>query len=514
MKLLSARQMKELDNYTVKALGITSAELMERASKAVTDEIASLLPSPDTRVVVFAGSGNNGGDGLAIARLLGQDGYDVEVFLFNTKGSLSDDCQSNRDRLETATNVVMHEITSQFDLPCLNTGDWIVDALFGTGLSHPLEGGFRQLVDFINGSGNKVVSVDLPSGLPGSVEHSESEENETTAVRADYTFTFHCLKPTMLLADNQRFLGRVKVLDIGLDDRNMEYDSLPFGVTGCQEAAGLLKPRDAFANKGTFGHGLLVAGSPGMAGASILSGKAACRSGIGKLSVFTAKENLVALQAALPEAVVVAMPSGTQTAGIADEVTGLLDRQKYSAVAVGPGLGQDTRAEAILLGLTERDGVRLIVDADGLNILAKHRNWASLLPKGTILTPHPKEWERLLGRRTNDAAQLRYAMDYCEKYGIYIVLKGHYTAVCTPNGRVFFNTSGNSGMATAGSGDVLTGILLSLLSQGYSPEETCRLGVWLHGTAGDSARNKLTEYSMVASDIIENMGEAFKTALN
>ncbi len=512
MKLLSARQMKELDDYTIKSLGIDSIELMERASRAVTKEIVSLLPSTDRKVVVFAGPGNNGGDGLAIGRMLGQDGYNVEVFLFNTKGHLSVECQFNRDRLEKSENVVMHEITSQFDLPHLNKQDLILDALFGVGLTRPLSGGFKLLVDFINNSDNTVVSVDLPSGLSGSVECNEMEWSESSVIRADYTFTFHCLKPTMLLGDNQKFLGHVKVLDIGLKDNKIDYNSLQFAITGQGDVTKLLKPRDAFGHKGTFGHGLLVAGARGMAGASILAGKAALRSGIGKLSVLTADENISVLQTALPEAVVINIQH--DTINTTDATGYMLDLLRYSAIAVGPGLGQNVDAEKKLLSLIDYSNIELIVDADGLNILAKHSSWASMLPKGTILTPHPKEWERLLGRKSNGVDQLRYAIDYCEKYGIYIVLKGHYTAVCTPEGRVFFNTSGNSGMATAGSGDVLTGILLSLRSQGYGAEEACRLGVWLHGVAGDCARNKMTDYSMVASDIINNLGEAFKTIAN
>jgi ADP-dependent NAD(P)H-hydrate dehydratase / NAD(P)H-hydrate epimerase len=513
MKLLSAHQMKELDDYTVKSQGISSDELMERASRAVADEIISLLPATATNVVVFAGPGNNGGDGLAVARMLGHEGRHVEVFLFNTKGRLSDDCRCNWDRLQKSENVETHEITSQFDLPQLGADDWIVDALFGIGLSHPLAGGFKLLVDFINSSGNKVVSVDMPSGLPGAIDRVDSEERELAAVRADYTFTFHCLKPTMLLAESQRFLGKVKVLDIGLNDINTEYESLQFAVTEQSQATKMLIPRAPFGNKGTFGHGLLVAGARGMAGAAILSGRAACRSGIGKLSVLTAEENLAVLQTALPEAVVATIAADTKADKAADGMERLLDQHSYSAVAIGPGLGQGPKAEAVVFGTIGRKDLRLIVDADGLNILAKHADWVSLLPKGAILTPHPKEWERLMGIKANDVAKLRSAMDCCAQFGIYIILKGHYTAVCTPDRRVFFNTSGNNGMATAGSGDVLTGILLGLLSQGYSAEDACRLGVWLHGKAGDYAREQLTEYSMTALDIIGSLGDAFKTII-
>lgn len=506
MKLLSVHQIRDLDNFTIKSLGINSIELMERASKAVSDEIVALLPTADTKVVVFAGPGNNGGDGLAIARMLGQGGYDVEVYLFNTSGTLSEECQCNKDRLGKSTNVVMHEITSHFDLPHLGSEVWIIDALFGSGLSRPLEGGFKLLVDFVNNSNHKVISVDMPSGMLGVSKRNENETVEIVAVKADYTFTFHCLKPSMLLADNQKFLGQVKVLDIGLDDSGIKYENLQFSATECREAMSLLKIRDDFANKGSFGHGLLVAGSQGMAGASVLAGKSAYRSGLGKLSILTAEENLCVLQTALPEAVVSVYHHG--------DVACNLNGNTYSAVAIGPGLGQSAEAETIMFKLLDSDCTKMVIDADGLNILSKFPNWPQLLPKDTILTPHPKEWERLVGVKANRTAQLHKAMDTCQQYGIYIVLKDHYTAVCTPTGRVFFNTSGNSGMATAGSGDVLTGILLSLRSQGYSAEDACRLGVWLHGAAGDCAKNQFTEFGMMASDITEYLGEAFKMISN
>ena len=248
MKLLSVHQIRDLDNFTIKSLGINSIELMERASKAVSDEIVALLPTADTKVVVFAGPGNNGGDGLAIARMLGQGGYDVEVYLFNTSGTLSEECQCNKDRLGKSTNVVMHEITSHFDLPHLGSEVWIIDALFGSGLSRPLEGGFKLLVDFVNNSNHKVISVDMPSGMLGVSKRNENENVEIVAVKADYTFTFHCLKPSMLLADNQKFLGQVKVLDIGLDDSGVKYENLQYSATERREAMSLLKVRDDFAN--------------------------------------------------------------------------------------------------------------------------------------------------------------------------------------------------------------------------------------------------------------------------
>lgn len=494
--------MRALDEYNIKTLGIASIDLMEQASVAVAEEIATIW-TVDNKIVVFAGPGNNGGDGLATARLLSNKGYSVEIFLFNTKNRLSEDCAKNKERLQGCKDIILHEITSQFDLPTLNKTDIIVDALFGTGLSRPLEGGYKLLVEFINKSTNRVVSIDMPSGLLDIL--NTCEKDKTAIVNANYTFTFHCLKPSMLLADNQQYLGITKVLNIGLDDKHIEYDKLRFTTTQTTEAKLMLKPRDVYAHKGTFGHGLLIAGSYGMAGASVLAGKAALRSGMGKLSIHTADGNLQILQTTVPEAIV-SIDNNHNNISKTD-----FDLSPYSAIAIGPGLGQSVETFEVLRSLLAQQPKHLIIDADGLNILASLKNWPSLLPKGTILTPHRKEWERLMGKPCNDATQLRTAMDYSAQYGICIILKGHHTSICTPSGQVCFNTTGNSGMATAGSGDVLTGILLSLLSQDYPIEQACRLAVWLHGKAGDIAATQLTEESIIASDIVNNISHAFKT---
>lgn len=504
MKILSSHEMRALDEYNIKSRGMASIDLMENASKAVAGELVALLPSFEIKVVVFAGPGNNGGDGLAIARIVADKGYMVEVFLFNTKNNLSDDCLSNKERLKECKNVSLHEITSQFDFPNLSNDDVIVDALFGTGLNRPLMGGYRQLVEFINNCKNKVVSVDIPSGML-DIAKAVTEGEESVSVKADYTFTFHCLKPAMLLADNQEALGNLKVLDIGLDDSNINFSKTQFGTTETDDARLLLKKRDTFGHKGTFGHGLLVAGSSGMAGASFLAGKAAYRSGVGKLTIHTGAINVPIVQTILPEAVVSADANLNYVTSI--------EKKQYSAVGIGPGLGCSVETEEALFDFIKQGDLKLVIDADGLNILSKHYNWAKFLPKDTILTPHPGEWERMIGKHADSITQLRLAMDYAKLYGIYIILKGHYTAVCTPNGHVYFNVNGNSGMATAGSGDILAGIILSLRCQGYSALDACRLGVWLHGRAGDCAATKYGEHSMMASDMIECLGDAFKTLM-
>ncbi len=499
MKLYTAQQMRLLDEHNISNVGMHSLDLMENAAIAVVDsEVMQNEIKAGAKFVIFCGPGNNGGDGLAIARLLLNKGCGVEVYLFNPKNSLSADCDANKEKLKQLPSAILHEITQQFDLPSLGENTVIVDALFGTGLSRPLAGGFASLVEYINACGNKVVSVDMPSGMLDV----EVESRVSVAVKADYTLTFHAIKPAMLLADNQQYLGKVCVLDIGLTEQGFDYKS-KYKFTTSEDAKAMLHPRDEFAHKGTCGHALLVAGSQGMCGAAILAAKAALRSGLGKITVHTPQANRLIMQIAVPEAI---LSIDNDDASVSDIPFAELT---YKAVGFGPGVGLADQSVKAFSDLLHKKPSRLVVDADGLNILANHRELIAQLPQGTILTPHRKEMERLLGSSMSDSEMLRAAMKMCSNYGIIIVLKGRYTAVCTPKGEVFFNTTGNSGMATAGSGDVLTGIVLSLLAQGYCPEAAARLGVWLHGKAGDMTLLNESEESLIASDIISNLGAAF-----
>lgn len=501
MKILSASEMRQLDAHNISECGVCSIQLMEQASLAFVDEFSRCFGAK-RRVVVFCGSGNNGGDGLAVARLLSGKGYAVAVYLFSLHNKLSADCETNKNRLGECASVEFHEITSQFEPPVLTADSVIVDALFGTGLNRPLTGGFAQLVEFINASEAKTVSIDMPSGLM-DVEDA-AKHGIATAVRANYTFTFHCLKPCMLLADSQQYLGEVRVLDIGLDDSHLDYSQMPYTAIDVAAVRALLKSRDPFSHKGTCGHGLLMAGSYGMAGAAILSAKAALRGGVGKLTVHTPQRNVVVMQTAVPEAVL-SIDGDEDT--ISCETIGVAD---FAAVAFGPGVGKSRLAKKSLLSILRQRPERLVVDADGLNLLAEYADWHTMLPANTIISPHRKEWERLLGRTANDATLLMTAREYATKYHIIIIVKGHHTAVCLPNGKICFNTSGNSGMATAGSGDVLTGLLLSLRSQGYEAEDAALMATWIHGKAGDLAAEALSEWSVVASDIVDALPRVFK----
>lgn len=504
MKILTAQQIKALDRENITQFDTPSIELMERASGVLCEKLCEDYDTA-TPFMVFAGPGNNGGDGLALSRMLKERGYDVEVYLFNIKNSLSEDCLINKERLQEKEGVKLHEITTQFDLPKLGEGVVIIETLFGTGLNRPLTGGFRLLAEFINNSGHRVVSVDMPAGMM-DVDVECPADSDNVIVRADETFTFHCLKPCMLMADNQQYLGKLSVLDIGLNDSNIKYADLTYTATMQTDAKRLLKMRNPFGHKGTFGHALMIAGSKGMAGASVLGARAALKSGVGKLTVGCPECNLQTLQICVPECVV--------NVGKKKDAVSAIDLSggRYSAVAFGSGVGQEIGTKESLVNMINQEPPRFIIDADGLNLLATMSRWKTILPKNTVLTPHRKEWVHLCGNRDmSDTALLQEARACAMECHIYIVLKGHYTMVCTPQGRVFFNVGGNSGMATAGSGDVLTGILLSLLAQGYSHEDACRLGVWLHACAGDMAAKELSEESMVASDIINHLSCAFQS---
>ncbi len=499
MKIFTAAQTHELDKFTIAHEPIKSIDLMERAACQLTKAIAARWDS-SVPVVVFAGPGNNGGDALAVARMLTEQNYQVQTYLFNISGKLSADCAENRQRLVTRKGrPLLTEVTQEFDPPQLDQGMLVVDGLFGSGLNKPLAGGFASLVKYINSSQAQVVSIDVPSGL---MTEDNTYNVRSNIVRATLTLTLQHTKLAFLFAEHQQFVGEVQILDIGLSAEGIEKTDAPYSYMMHDDVVPLLKPRNAFSHKGTMGHALLVAGSYGMAGAAVLAARACMRSGVGKLTVHTPRRNIAILQTAIPEAVIHADREET----IFSEAVSTDD---YQALAVGPGLGTSEQTAIAMIAQLRRAQCPAVVDADGLNILAAKHAWLQQLPKGIILTPHPKELERLEGQCTDSYERLIKARQLAERLQGYVVLKGHHTAICMPDGHIVFNSTGNAGMATAGSGDVLTGILLALLARGYERREACMLGVYLHGLAGDLAARKLGEESLMASDIIHFLPQAF-----
>ncbi len=500
MKIFTSAQIHELDKYTVEHEPITSLNLMERAAKALTRAIEEEW-SNRTPVVVFAGPGNNGGDALAVARMLCEDGYQVNVFLFNVHNKLSADCASNKKRLMEAKRVKLFtEITVNFDPPQLDADTLVVDGLFGSGLNKPLAGGFAAMVKYINQSPAKVVSIDIPSGL---MTEDNSYNIHANIIRADLTLTLQQKKLSMLLADNQQYLGRLRVLDIRLSPEYIQKADCKYRILEENDIRQLLRPRNDFAHKGSMGNALIIAGCYGMSGASILATKACLRSGAGKVTAHTPKRNYEIMQISVPEAV---LQMDSEETIFSEPV----DTGYFDALGIGPGLGTSEATAIAMIAQLRRTSCPIVVDADALNILASHRAWMQQLPKDIILTPHPKEFDRLAGNASSNCSErLAKACELAEHLQAYIILKGHYSALCYPDGKIDFCSTGNSGMATAGSGDVLTGIITGLLARGYKQADACRIGMHLHGLAGDLAAKDLGKESLVAGDIIRYLPKAF-----
>lgn len=499
MKIFPTQSIKELDAYTITNEPIASIDLMERAAQALTQAIAERW-EVDTPFTVFAGPGNNGGDALAVSRLLAEKGYTVEVYLFNTKGNLSPDCEANKERLAGVEHVDFHEVTSQFVPPVLTDDHIVIDGLFGSGLNKPLSGGFAAVVKYINASPARVVAIDVPSGLMGEENTFNVRAN---IIRAHLTLSLQLPKLAFLFAENQEFVGEWELLDIGLSEDAIEDTDTDYFLLEGEDMQYLLKPRGKFAHKGDFGRALLIAGSQGMAGASVLAAKACLRSGVGLLRLHVPQCNNVIVQTSVPEAMTELDASDTCFACPTDT-------DDYQAVGVGPGLGKSEETEAALLELIDSCQAPMVVDADALNILGEHRKFIGRLPKGSILTPHPKELERLVGNCQDSYERLTKARELARTSGLYIILKGAYSVVITPQGQCYFNTTGNPGMATGGSGDVLTGVVLALLAQGYAPKDAACLAMYVHGLAGDVARKKHGMMGMTAGDIVKYLPLAWR----
>lgn len=502
MKIPSAQQIKELDDYTIQHENITSLELMERASGEVTKFILNTYPDTERHIVIFAGPGNNGGDGVAVARQLNARGYhNIDVYLFNTNDCLSPDCKKNATRLQTDCEAVhFTEVKQQFEAPKLSASTLIIDALFGTGLNKPLNGGFAALAKLINASNAEVISIDMPSGL---MCEDNSYNTRSSIVCATHTLTFQLPKLSLLLPDCQTFVGQLHLLNIGLSEECIDNMETTFFITEAAQVRAMLNKRPAFGHKGTFGHALIIAGKYGMAGAAILAARACLRSGLGKLTLHTPRHNCNILQTTVPEALLSIDKNE-------EYFSAPISSTPFNAIAIGPGIGTDKHTALALIEQTSHATMPLVLDADAINILSHHKGWIPQIPAGTIFTPHPGEMLRLGICNEDSFSLLNEALSMAQRHKFYIILKGHYTAICTPERHIYFNPTGNSGMATAGSGDVLTGIITSLLAQKYTHENACRLGVYLHGLAGDIAAKKLGEECMTASDIIDALPEAFR----
>ncbi|WP_031525582.1 bifunctional ADP-dependent NAD(P)H-hydrate dehydratase/NAD(P)H-hydrate epimerase [Dyadobacter crusticola] len=492
MKILGAEQIRALDKHTIQNEPVSSLDLMERASAAFVNWFCSEYVN--TRPVsVFCGKGNNGGDGLAIARLLSQRSYDVQVVIVEYTDKSSEDFQANLIRLQDQlTPVYIH---SAIDFPVISAKAVCIDALLGSGLSRPVEGLLAEIITRINALPNRVVAVDLASGL----YTDQSNAKEEVIIEPDFTVTFQLPKFSFLFPQNVAFTGAWHVVDIGLNQEFINQAESPYFFTDQQAAETLVKPRGKFSHKGTYGHALLLAGSFGKMGAAVLSGKACLRSGVGLLTMHSPLCGYEIIQISIPEAMVLADQAQ-------NHLSNLPELSSYSAVGIGPGVGQESDTAKVLEQLLEEVRVPLVIDADALNILSTNRELLNKLPENTILTPHPKEFQRLAGDSENEFDRLELGRDFAAKHKVIVCLKGANTAVILPNREVHFNSTGNPGMATGGTGDVLTGIILSLLAQKYKPHEAAIFGVYQHGLAGDKAAAQRGQSALIASDLVESLG--------
>ncbi|MCB0651151.1 MAG: NAD(P)H-hydrate dehydratase [Saprospiraceae bacterium] len=501
MEIFSANQIRALDAYTIAHEPITSIDLMERASLAFTNWFIEQNPDEDIPVCIFCGPGNNGGDGLAVARLLHDRFYTVSVIFCAIGPNATQDNKINAQRLPDSIKSSQIVLKKEDPFPPLKHGWIVIDAIFGSGLSRPVEGYWGNLVEYINGLENTVVSIDIPSGLFAD-QHSSG-----SIIMADQTLSFELPKLAFLLPENQNYVGEWHTRSIGLSNHYIQNEKTSFFFTTQQDVKLLLKPAKKFDHKGTYGHALLIMGSYGKIGAAVLAAKACLRTGCGLVTVHLPKCGYAIMQISAPEV----MASIDDKEHYFSQAPAM---EKFSAVGMGCGLDTKDITKKGLHQVIQTARKPLLLDADALNILAENKAWLRELPPNSILTPHPGEFKRLFGATADDFEQNKLQRQLAQDLKVIIILKGAHTCIASPDGNCYFNSTGNPGMATAGSGDVLSGMITSLLAQGYDPLQASILGVYLHGLAGDLASQQHGMKSMIAGDIIEYIGKAYEILNN
>ena len=471
LPLLISSQIRDADAYTIAHEPIASIDLMERASKAFVGWFINHFPDKKQAIAVYCGTGNNGGDGLAIARMLKDHQYqniDVKIALFSTKSS--DDFNTNLHKL-IPSDLQILEIKPGEDLPVENSSI-IIDALLGTGLNKPLSDDYERLVDYLNGLHKTVVAVDVPTGF---FAEGETDPN-APVLKASLVITFQQPKINFLLPESASYIHCWEAVNIGISENFIRSLNSPYQLVEEKDIRSKLKHRHKFSNKGTYGHALIIAGQPETMGAALLCSSACAHSGAGLTTACVPQSGLTALNSYQPEVMAIVRK---------EDEPSEIEWTKFSAVAIGPGLGKDKNALALFADLLKNDDKPIVIDADALNLLAAHPDLWKHVPKNSILTPHVKEFDRLFGEHKNWWQRLQTARQKAKEHKIYIVLKNDYTITITPDEELFFNSTSNAAMASGGMGDVLTGILAALLAQKYSPEDACIIGNYIHGKAGD-----------------------------
>lgn len=496
MKILSAEQIRQVDAETIANEPISSIDLMERAALTCFRRLIKLIPAAES-VTIFCGKGNNGGDGLALARLLIEHGFDCRAIVVHFSEKFSADAELNFNRLKEKFPSRLLEIHGEKELTETSPGI-AIDALLGTGTNKAAAGLLAETIRFINERYQQIISIDLPSGL---FSDSSSTQNRDI-VKAGLVLSFQLPKLAFLLPENKNFVREFEILDIHPDRHAIEKQATASYYLTRPEVAGLLKPRAKFSHKGTYGHALLLAGSKGKSGAALIAAEAVLRSGAGLLTLHSTQQTLDAALQRLPEVMSSADPQ-------ADHISEIHQPEAYDAIGIGPGMGLHENSQNVLKKLLHYYQGKLVIDADGLNILSENKTWLSFLPPDTILTPHPKEFERLTEKHSDDVERLNALRQFSVKHRCIVILKDAHSAIAMPDGNLFFNSSGNAGLAKGGSGDALTGVLTGLLARGYSPAQAAIIGVFVHGYAADLCVKKKSKESLLATDLIAALPKAF-----
>nr|BFF41429.1 bifunctional ADP-dependent NAD(P)H-hydrate dehydratase/NAD(P)H-hydrate epimerase [Tenacibaculum mesophilum] len=483
-KIINVTQIRKADEHTITKKGITSFALMGQASLAFVKAIEPLL-NRSLKIAIVSGVGNNGGDGFAIARILKSKKYIVQPFLVQFKDTLSSDCDINFQKLDDTIS-----IKSTSKIPDFSEYDVIIDAIFGFGLSRPITGFIKHIIESINKAKKTVYAVDVPSGL-----YCDKLPDSESVVQADLVVSFQRPKFSFFFPENGDHVKNWKTVDIGLDEDFIQQQESNYFILN-EKITEILTPRLRQSHKGSYGHALLIAGSYGKMGAAVLSSKACLRSGVGLLTSYVPKCGYQIMQSSIPEAICL-------TDENEEFVTQLPEIFKYDILAIGPGLDVNEKTTQLVKKLVSESSNPLVIDADAINIIAQNEELKSLLPKNSILTPHIKEFDRLVGKSDTSTERFQKQLEFSAKHQCVVVLKNAYTTISSPEGNLYFNTSGNQGMATGGSGDVLTGIITGLLAQNYTPLHAALLGVFFHGKAGDDAACKKGYNALIASDIID-----------
>lgn len=508
MKIFSNAEIAQLEKVTLATEEITSLDLIENAGESIAAEISARW-MPSRRMLVFAGWGNNGADALVAARVLAQQGYRPEVYLFNIHGNrLTPECRISRDRLiaEAGSEVHFMEITGReaFTWPEPDKDSLVIDGMFGAGLQGELPRPFQVIIHQLNQSGASIVAVDMPSGLDSDWNGNASREN---MIHATLTLAETAPRMAFMLADNAMVVGEWKVLDIGVSHKAIAEAPYSAYLVRKSTVARYLPLRQPFCSKADFGDAMLIAGSYGMFGAACLSAVGALRAGAGRVTVKSASAGMPVIQSVAPCAMFRADKCATH-------ITDMMDMSRCPALGVGPGIGtDDATIDALELLLKSRAAAtqQMVLDADALNCIAKRTQLLNYLPVLSILTPHPGEFDRIFGEQPSAEERLKRALEVSKFHKVIIVLKGHFTAIVRPDGKVFFNASGSAALATPGSGDVLTGVITAFLAQGYKPEKAVFIAAYVHGLAGEMAASRMGEYGTTAMDVANMVGPAIKT---